>query len=676
MSETDQLEMGPVDLLIVCVKNYSLNAILRNISPFVKDETVILPLQNGIYAYEFFRNQFPNNIILRGYVQGPNTVIADEGFTYENPGDLHIGSVEFPEAAKHAVRVLIDASVPVFYENDIVKMVWKKWMLNVAGNSITALTGADYSLFKLYSHLQTICREAMSEFRMIAAAEGVLLQPSDIDDVIQYYVSYVGSKKTSMLMDVINERKTENDYLAGTALRIAKKHGLNVPIISTLYYLLEVKEEVYMERNGCRTTDLYTEGVEYSDALRVQLNDIDRKMKDAGYAKQIVESKMPQQLCDLLQYAVENSAFYSEFAGFSSLRDFPVVDKEILKTHFADIVVHAFDGIKTHKMYTSGSTGIPFAVVQDLAKRERNIADIKYFGKLAGYSDHDPMCYLRSKPAVSQNQQAQENIWQVDASSLSEKNLTEYFHVIVEKKCTALIAYASTLESAVDYWSRHFANETVIKTIISTSETLTEKVKKKLKDFFGDYVGVFARYSNAEQGILGQEESVTGEYVLNWASYYFEVLKMESDEYAQPGEVGRIVITDLYNRAFPMIRYDTGDTGRIIKRDGKFPVLCDLCGRRMDNIYDVNGELVSPFLVSRIMRHSCGVKQWQFVQEEVGEYILRIICDNPAATNLDAEIEELKKTLGERAVIKVEYLNMDTVQNSRQWKLIVSKCEA
>lgn len=672
VSELDYTEIGIVNLLIVCVKNYGLSGILRNISPFVGSETVVLPLQNGIYSHDFFETHFPGNIVLSGYVQGPNTELTKDGFQYQNSGELHIGSEHYKDSAKSVVEILQTASIPVTYEKDIMKMVWKKWMLNIAGNSITALTGADYSLFKLYSDLQMVCRMAMREFVKIAAAEGIKLSETDIDDIIQYYVSYVGGKKTSMLMDVINERKTENDYLAGSALQLAQKHEIYAPIISTLYYLMEVKEEVYMERKGCRATNLYTDGVEYSDALRVQLNDLDRKMKSAEYAKQISSGALPEQLVKLLQYAVDNSAFYAQQAGFSSLQQFPVMNRDQLNKYYDRIAVHAYDKIKTHKMYTSGSTGVPFAVIQDLAKRERNIADLKYFGNLAGYSDHDAMCYLRARPAASKKQQEEDNIWQLDSSSLNEKNLTDYFHVIVEKKCTALIGYASTLEIAVDYWINHFENETYIKTIISTSEELKSSTRDKLKKFFGESVKIHARYSNSEQGILGQEENIDGEYSLNWASYYFEVLKMDSDETAADGEIGRIIVTDLYNQAFPMIRYDTGDIGMIVRCPGKLPVLRELKGRQMDIIYDISGAPVSPFLLTRTMRHSKGVKQWQFIQESKTRYVLRIKYNGQERPDLDAEINEFKQTLGYDAIIEVEYIESEFFAETKGTKLIRS----
>lgn len=673
---TDKDTQGKIaDLLLICIKNYDLKNSVVNIAPFVNENTIILPLQNGIYSYELFRETFPDRIVLRGYMQGPNTEIVPEGFTYRNPGELHIGSDIFPDKAEKAVAAIVDSGMPAFYEKNIKKMVWKKWMLNVAGNSITALTGADYSIFKHFSDLQELCRQAMHEFLGIAEAENVELGESDIDDIINYYVTYIGSKKTSMLMDVINERKTENQYLAGTALELGKKHGLELPVISTLYRLMEIKEEVYMERNGCiAMKELFTEGIEYSDALRVQMNDVSRKMEDKEYAAVISSGGMPEQILALMKYASENTAFYAKYKDAKRIEDFPVMNKTILNENYDDVVVHSFDNIKTHKMHTSGSTGIPFTVVQDLAKRERHLADLKYFGALAGYADHDPMCYLRAKPTATPEEQERDNIWQLDICNLSAENLKNYYHVMVEKKCTALIAYPSTLETAVDFWKHAFKeNTSSIKTIISTSETLTDEVKDKLKDYFGKDVGVYARYSNTEQGILGQETGISGKFRLNWASYYFEILKFDSDEKAEPGELGRIVITDLYNKAFPMIRYDTGDVAKMsVESDGDFPVFTELLGRRMDLIYDLKGEVVSPFLLCRTMRLSHGIEQWQFIQETKDTYRLKITSNTDEKPNVDKEVEGFKKTLGEGADIIVEYVEDIPVMNSLKRKLIVS----
>ena len=246
ISSACQLE-NEIDLIIVCVKNYQLDGAIEDIAEFVGEKTVILPLQNGLCSYDCFCEKFSNNIILKGYIQGPNTEFSGSEIVYKNSGEMHIGDEVNTPIAIEVYNIFNDAGFPVIFENNINYMVWKKWMLNVAGNSVTALTNADYSMFKNSLELQNLCRKTMEEFCRIAACVGVELDNNDIDDVINYYLTYKGGKKTSMLVDVENKRKTENDYLAGYAFKIAKKYNIDAPMIYTLYNLIAIKENIYRD---------------------------------------------------------------------------------------------------------------------------------------------------------------------------------------------------------------------------------------------------------------------------------------------------------------------------------------------------------------------------------------------------------------------------------------------
>lgn len=240
--------INKVELLLICVKNYDLKSATDDIKNVVSEDTIILPLQNGIHSYDLFCKMLPNNRVLQGYVQGPNTERKENSISYSNPGAIFTGKTD--SSTRQSVQFVYDllkvADVQISIENDIRKMVWKKWMLNVAGNSITALTGADYSHFKDSSELEKLCRNVMREFIMVASAERIGLSEDDIEEVIRYYVTYQGTKKTSTLEDVLNRRRTENEFLAGELLNIGDKYGLNLTITQTIYSLLKVKEELYL----------------------------------------------------------------------------------------------------------------------------------------------------------------------------------------------------------------------------------------------------------------------------------------------------------------------------------------------------------------------------------------------------------------------------------------------
>lgn len=247
VSEANELETS-MDLLIVCVKNFQLQSALKDIRNLVSDNTILLPLENGICAYRTLREEFPNNIILEGYAQGPNTKRVENGFLYTNSGKIHMGSshTKFCDAAITTYLLLKEAKVNVVYEAEIRRMVWKKWMLNTAGNTVTALLDAGYAEFKHSEPLQNICRMIMMEFVQIAQAEHIYLSETDIDDVIQYFVTYKGEKITSMLEDVRNHHMTENEYITGEVIRLAKNHGIKAAINETMYMLIKAKESLYL----------------------------------------------------------------------------------------------------------------------------------------------------------------------------------------------------------------------------------------------------------------------------------------------------------------------------------------------------------------------------------------------------------------------------------------------
>ncbi len=404
-------------------------------------------------------------------------------------------------------------------------------------------------------------------------------------------------------------------------------------------------------------------------------HDIENKLAhDADYKDKIIRGEQVKELTDILDHVRANTEFYSDIES-SDIGLFPVVNKKILKDNYDKIFVKEYTDKTTFTKHTSGSTGTPFSVIHDAEKRCRHIADLKYFGELAGYKDLESLCYLRAMPVASEEQQRKDNVWQLDICNLSEENLTEYYHIMIEKKCVALLAYASTLETAVNFWSKKFPeNKLYIKSVICISETLTMEVREKLASYFGEDVVIRARYSNTENGILGQEIGIPDNYVLNWASYYFEVLKLESDEPAEEGELGRIVITDLYNKAFPLIRYDTGDVAVMMRSKDDFPRFTSLLGRRMDLIINTKDQIISPFLISQTMKSAKGIEQWQFIQKTKHDYLIKATiakeCERPS---FEYEIDKFKLVLGEDINISVEYVDEIPVLNSLKRKMIISE---
>lgn len=171
-------------------------------------------------------------------------------------------------------------------------------------------------------------------------------------------------------------------------------------------------------------------------------------------------------------------------------------------------------------------------------------------------------------------------------------------------------------------------------------------------------------------GILGQDRKVNSGYKLNHGSYYFECLEVNSDHPAEEGELGRIVITDLFNYAFPMIRYDTGDMGILVKPENEWSFFKEVYGKQRDVIFNTNGEPITPSFFGICMWDLRGAEQWQFIQESINKYCIKI--NGRPDESINGIILQFKDMIGANADIRVEYVDEIPVLNSGKRRNTVS----
>lgn len=165
-------------------------------------------------------------------------------------------------------------------------------------------------------------------------------------------------------------------------------------------------------------------------------------------------------------------------------------------------------------------------------------------------------------------------------------------------------------------------------------------------------------------GILGQDININSGFKLNHGSYFFECLKIDCDEPARESEVGRIIITDLFNYAFPLIRYDTGDTGVMKYNNNSWPAIKEIYGKQRDVIYNTKGEPVSPAIMSVYMWAVNGIKQWQFIQEKKKEYCLKL--NGIPNDSVETVVKRLNEIFGEDAIISISYVDEIPILDSNK----------
>jgi phenylacetate-CoA ligase len=384
-------------------------------------------------------------------------------------------------------------------------------------------------------------------------------------------------------------------------------------------------------------------------------------------------------LSAILRHAVTTTRFYKNRNGFKSLKDFPVVNKYIIRESFSSFVSNKFKEPDLIPVVTSGSTGTPFRVLHDRNKKLRNSADVVFFAQRAGYSLGDRLIYL--KVWAKQRIKNPVNFWianiiPVDVSGLNDSIIEDILRQMEDQDSTYnILGYASALELICKYLDKnnYGSVKANVRSVIAMSETLNDYTKRSIRKYFN--TTAVSRYSNLENGIIAQQEPAgSGNYLINTASYVLEILKMGSDEPEEQGELGRIVVTDLFNYGMPLIRYDTGDIGAISKdhgNDGNM-YLARVEGRKQDMLYGTDGSLISSYLVPYIFEEYTDIVQYQLIQTGEKEYTVKLNTASKFTQEMRL-IKELKTCFGEEAVFDVKYVSEIPLLSSGKRKFMINE---
>jgi len=395
-------------------------------------------------------------------------------------------------------------------------------------------------------------------------------------------------------------------------------------------------------------------------SLKKHYNDIGFILENYGSVES--KNRRKEHLTKVLNHAINTTPFYKNAVSSSRFEDFPVINKNTVLDNFDDFKSVTFINSKNTQVSTNGSTGTPFKLFHDKNKRNRHNADNLYFAEKGGYELGDRLYLLRAihkKDPKALLRFFKQNFKAYGILNYTDNDIEKLLNAFKSgssEKC--IVCFASMCEIIVHYLDSNKVEpmDKPVKSIVTDGDALSKTTKDKMEAYFK--IPVYARYGNMECGVMAQQGPPNGyQYNLNLASYYFELLDLKEDKPAKLGEMGRIVVTDLFNYCMPLIRYDTGDLARFARgNDVSSALVFDrIEGRVVDIIWDTKGRVVSPYLIYTKMQEYYELKQFQFAQTESDKYVFRL---NPwdTFTKEHQLVSESKAYLGEDAHISIEYV--------------------
>ena len=377
---------------------------------------------------------------------------------------------------------------------------------------------------------------------------------------------------------------------------------------------------------------------------------------------------------EILTYATKHSAFYQKYCGFKSLTDFPIMTKADLKEHWDEIAIPQYSSdtnIKTK--FTSGSTGTPFRMILDKYKYARWIAGNKVFRENVGVKSHEKTIFISDNilnKNIPQERMDRDNVYYLRLPGIDDEIISNFIEDLAVKEYKTMTALASFYDLIAQWIMRGKAPawKGDLIAVFSVSETLKETTRHIISDYFKCPMYVY--YANEENGVLGVEDGTGYGCRANNVDYTLEVLKMDEDVPAEDGEIGRLVITDYFNKAFPIIRYENGDLVSVIHLDDGRLYIKEILGRLADTLYNTKGQIVHYFEGVSFMEQFLDIKQFQLIQDDYHHFKWILNTNNHS---YESEIIGFSKNLfGQDSEWIIEYV--DEIPKLRSGKHRMTVC--
>lgn len=388
----------------------------------------------------------------------------------------------------------------------------------------------------------------------------------------------------------------------------------------------------------------------------------------------------------LINHAKLNVPYYSiilkDITSISDISTLPFLTKRIIKERFSDLKAKNLTENDFIENSTSGSTGESmhfYSYKQDHYSEACAIRGDMFTGWEYGEkkviiwgATRDIDKHLGFKQNFIKKYIQKFEIF--SSFYLSTKDIENYLIQISKFKPSILIGYPTALYLIAEHILLNNKDVHIPKGIISAGETLYDFQRDSIERAFNQKV--FNRYGCRDVFQIASECSSHNGLHISVDHVVLEIIN-EKGEKAKPGEVGELVVTDLDNYAFPIIRYKIGDIGILKESEYKckcgvnLPMLEKIEGRTMDVIVGSNGNRVSGNFWTLLFRHEFhGIEKFQVIQEV--ENLINLFFEINSSYNSSEENrikKEIRLVLGENFEVCINIVDKisQTATGKHRW---------
>jgi len=399
-------------------------------------------------------------------------------------------------------------------------------------------------------------------------------------------------------------------------------------------------------------------------------------------ARQLVALKIT------LQHAWDTAPYYraawrkagvhpSDVGALADLEAFPILTKQDIRRHEKALISSAFDASKLRLKRTSGSTGVPLNIRIDEPAVQWKTACTIRSDQWSGYRLGQRVAKVWGNPEYRhfgwkgrlRNFFLDRAVY-LDTLNLTDVRIAEFAARLRRHRPGLIFGHAHSLYLLACSLKKAKIDDIRPKGIISTAMLLHDWQRTAIERIFD--CPVTNRYGCEEVSLIASECEVHQGLHLNSDSIYLEIVKPNyGNEWA--------CVTDLSNRAMPLIRYQVGDvvvgSDRTCRCGRGMPMIERIEGREADYVLTPSGRLISGIsLTENFALLITGAAQVQIVQESLEELVIRLVPDETFNATSRRQIADLvEETFGPTMRYAVELVEAIPQEASGKYRFCISK---
>jgi phenylacetate-CoA ligase len=358
---------------------------------------------------------------------------------------------------------------------------------------------------------------------------------------------------------------------------------------------------------------------------------------------------------EILDFHLQNNEYYQKFAGKSSFKnweDIPVMTKKDFQIPLSKRLSKGYQEKSIYVNKTSGSSGDPFIFAKDKYSHALTWASNMY---RFGWFDIDfnrssqarfygiPLDFIGNKKERIKDFLS--NRYRFTIFNLSDNALEKVLQKFKRKRFDYINGYTSSIVLFAKFLQSKNIVLTAIcptlKVCIVTSEMLFDDDKILMEKQFG--ISIVNEYGASELDLIAFQ-NLDGQWQVNAETLFVEILD-DNNKPLPYGKEGRVVITSLYNKAHPFIRYDIGDIGIFDEKSTlQKPILKQLIGRTNDVAVLPSGKkspgLTFYYVTKSIIEDDGNVKEFVVKQTKTDTFEIDYVSEIELNEGQIKKIEE------------------------------------